>query len=53
MTCTIRATVATGLEFLAVEEVQEKLEAVKVEQGRGFVSWQQDIHTVKDVCISC
>ena len=49
MSCTIRASVTTGLEFLASEEVKEKLGVKDVEEGRGYVLWQNDIATVKQV----
>ena len=51
MSCTIRASVTTGLEFLAADEVKEKLAATSVEEGRGFISWKEDISCVKKVSV--
>lgn len=49
MTCTVRASVTTGLEFLAAEEVKEKLHVSKVEEGRGYILWENDLSTVTQV----
>ena len=49
MSCTIRASVTTGLEFLASEEGEEKLGVKDVEEGRGYVLWKNDSETVKQV----
>ena len=51
MSCTIRASVTTGLEFLAADEVKEKLAATSVEEGRGFISWKEDISCVTKVSV--
>ncbi|KAF6026708.1 THUMPD3 [Bugula neritina] len=46
MSCTLRASVVTGLEFLAADEVKERLSVPEVLEGRGFITWSQDIETV-------
>ena len=51
MSCTIRASVTTGLEFLAADEVKEKLAATSVEEGRGVISWKEDISCVTKVFV--
>jgi len=50
MSCTLRASVVTGLEFLAADEVKERLSVPEVLEGRGFITWSQDIETVTQVC---
>lgn len=42
VSCEIRASVTTGLESVAAEEVTEKLRGSdNVKHGRGFVTWNQ------------
>ncbi|XP_067929736.1 tRNA (guanine(6)-N2)-methyltransferase THUMP3-like [Watersipora subatra] len=48
MLCTVRASVATGLEFLAAEEVKEKLSITNVEEGRGYICWKMDSSSAKE-----
>jgi len=50
--CIIRASVTTGLEFLAAEEAAEKLAVTDVVEGRGFVSWEQDVSSTPQVLLT-
>lgn len=47
--CTLRASVTTGLEFLAAEEIKEKLGINVVEEGRGYIMWQNSLSSVTKV----
>lgn len=50
--CDIRASVTTGLEGLAADEVAEKLcMCDDVKHGRGFVTWSQPAKHCIQACL--